>query len=104
MGYRFFDQYSILHFAVGVIMYFWGFSFLWAFGIHTGFELGENTKLGVHLINKFSESSFPFKWPGGKPEPDNWRNMLGDTVFFVLGYLVSKILETLGRTQHWYYE
>ena len=38
MGLRAFDQYSILHFAAGVIAYFWSLSFVMTIIIHILFE------------------------------------------------------------------
>jgi hypothetical protein len=88
MGLLFYDQYSLLHFSVGVVMYFWGFSLWWAFVIHTFFELFENTQVGVSFITDY----FTF-WPGGKSFPDSHLNMLGDTVFFIVGFVSALSLD-----------
>lgn len=103
MGFRYFDQYSLLHFSVAVVLYFWGFRFDVAFILHTLFEFFENTKIGVKLINKFSNSSFILKYPGGKPEPDSIQNIIGDTISFVLGYFVIYNLDSYGIKHNWYY-
>lgn len=44
MGLRIFDQYSILHFAVGVIAYFWSIPFITIIIIHILFEYVEDRK------------------------------------------------------------
>jgi hypothetical protein len=90
MGLQFNDQYSFLHFSVGVVTYFWGFSFLSAFVIHTLFELFENTQFGISFITNY----FYF-WPGGKTFADSPINMLGDTLFFLLGFVSAMYLDSL---------
>jgi hypothetical protein len=87
MGLYFTDKYSLLHFAVGIVMYYWGFSFLWTAIIHIIFELFENTKPGMHIINMY----IPF-WPGGKNSPDSELNSIGDTFYTCIGWLLSYIV------------
>ena len=53
MGLRIFDQYSLLHFAVGVLAYFWSFSFFAIILIHILFEFIENTPVGMNFINAY---------------------------------------------------
>jgi hypothetical protein len=98
MGQRFFDQYSLLHFATGVLAYFWGFSFVMSFVAHTLFEIIENTPMGVEFINK----KLAGIWPGGKPAPDGLTNIVGDTVFFVIGWIASQQLDIYGINHAWY--
>jgi hypothetical protein len=93
MGLRAFDQYSLLHFAVGVIAYFWSVSFLIVIVIHILFEFIENTPVGMNLINTY----FTKWWPGGKTYPDNLLNKTTDTVFTGLGWLVAKKLDIIYR-------
>ena len=52
MGHQLFDQYTYLHFAVGVIAYFWNISLVYWFVLHSIFEFVENTQMGVNIINK----------------------------------------------------
>jgi hypothetical protein len=85
MGLRFFDQFSILHFAVGVLAYFWSVSFLITIIVHILFEFIENTAIGMNLINTY----FIGWWPGGKTHPDNLLNMTSDTIFSGIGWLAS---------------
>ena len=86
MGRTFLDRYSLLHFASGIIAQFWGLSWeVWA-AMHLGFELGENTKLGMRVIN-----SLPV-WPGGKDHADSWINIIGDQFFAVLGHWFANLI------------
>ena len=88
MGTILFDQYSLLHFAVGIVAYFWGVSFSTIFMIHLLFELSENTNLGMKIINQH----LPL-WPGGKPYPDSILNMLGDTIANSTGWYCAYVLD-----------
>ena len=89
MGAKIFDQYSLLHFASGVIAYFWGVSFHVWMVLHVVFELIENTKIGMMFINYY------FKlWPGGKDRADSFQNsFIGDNVSAAIGWIVSKKLD-----------
>ena len=97
MGLRFMDQYSLLHFAVGVIAYFNGMSFVTWSVLHLIFELVENTETGMKIINNY----FTF-WPGGKSYADAAINSIGDQVFAMLGWLVAQQLDSLGKKHRWY--
>lgn len=88
MGRYFTDQYSLLHFAVGIIMYFWGFSALFTLIIHTIFELLENTKYGMFFINNYIKI-----WPGGKPYADWFINSVGDTLYTMIGFYLAKYID-----------
>ena len=85
MGIYFFDQFSLLHFAVGIVTQFWGISFPLWFLLHFVFEFVENTAFGVYFIDK--HLTF---WPGGKQYPDSLINSIGDHVFAMLGWFVAK--------------
>ena len=91
MGLRAFDKYSLLHFAVGVVAYFWSISFIMIIAIHIIFEYVENTSIGMNFINTY----FKRWWPGGKTHPDNLLNMTSDTVFTGIGWLVSYQLDKM---------
>jgi len=97
MGSQFFDQYTYLHFAVGIIVYFWGISLKNWIIIHTLFEIIENMDMGILLINKY----FTF-WPGGKPYPDVFINKMGDTIGAIVGWLSAYYLDKLGNNNGWY--
>jgi hypothetical protein len=98
MGQQFLDQYSLLHFATGVLAYFWGISFLWSFILHTLFEWLENTQKGMDFINQ----SLGGIWPGGKPYADGMLNRVGDTVAFGIGWYISQQLDLVGIQRGWY--
>ncbi len=97
MGYLYFDQYTYLHFATGIIAYFWNISlFNWVI-LHTIFEILENTQMGIRIINQYIVF-----WPGGKPKSDTLNNILGDTLGAILGWLTSYYLDQLGNNYKWY--
>lgn len=96
MGQQFVDQYTLLHAATGIIVYFWGFPFLVAILLHSLFEYVENTKEGMYMINLI-----PF-WPGGKEKADSFINSFGDTLFFGIGWLVSYGADYYGSKKGWY--
>ena len=88
MGLYFFDQYSILHFAAGVIAYFWDLSFKTNIIINIIFEIVENSENGMKTINQ------NFKiWPGGKPKSDSFINSVTDILFACIGWLCSEYLD-----------
>jgi hypothetical protein len=86
MGKQFTDKYSLLHFSVGIFVYFWNVSFVSWFVIHMIFELSENTKIGMFIINQF-----PY-WPGGKEEADSILNSFGDQFYGMLGWIIAYII------------
>lgn len=92
-----FDQYSYLHFASGIIAYFWNISIIFWFILHTIFEYLENTHLGIHFINKYITF-----WPGGKPYADPFINNIGDTITAILGWISAYYLDKIGHQNGWY--
>jgi len=97
MGLYFVDQFTYLHFAVGIIMYYWGISIEKWFIIHTIFELLENTEIGLNIINKYI-----IFWPGKKPQLDSIINIIGDTIGGLLGWLSAYYLDQLCNKYGWY--
>lgn len=99
MGQYLFDQYSMLHFAVGIIAYFWNISLMTTFILHIMFEIIENTQHGMYFINNYMKM-----WPGGKPNADSFVNSLGDITSAVLGWMCAYYLDRLstkyGLYQH----
>ena len=84
MGKFIFDKYSILHFSVGVIWRYLELDFISLIIIHTIFEIVENSKPGMFIINNY------FKlWPGGKPTPDTIINSISDIIVSVLGWIIA---------------
>ncbi|MCK4816432.1 hypothetical protein KA005_11750 [bacterium] len=102
MGLHFADQYSLLHYAVGVVAYFWNIPFILTIIIHTIFEIVENTKFGMGIINRFFVKNRHFSWPGGKQAPDSFINNVGDTIFFAAGWLSAHYLDSIGNKYGWY--
>lgn len=97
MGKQFIDQFSILHLAVGIVVYFWGMSLKTWIILHTIFEIIENTPRGMKFITYNFDS-----WPGGKLIPDSLLNCVGDTIFAILGWFIAKYLDdyyTGGKTE-----
>ncbi len=90
MGYQYFDKYTYLHFAVGIVVYFWKISLLDWVILHTIFEILENTQMGLNIINQYI-----VYWPGGKEKPDTIINSVGDTFGAVLGWLSAYYLNKL---------
>lgn len=97
MGQYLLDQYSLLHFAVGVIAYFWGISATLTFVAHVLFELVENTKMGIYFINTYIRF-----WPGGKPKADSYINQVSDTVMIMIGWYVSQLADMYGQETYLY--
>lgn len=97
MGEYIFDQFTALHFAVGIVFYFWNIKLIPSLLIHTIFESLENTKTGVYFINTYLKF-----WPGGKPKPDSFKNSIGDTIGFLLGWLFASYLDDIGSKLGWY--
>lgn len=81
MGKLLFDQYTYLHFAVGIVLYFWNVSLKKVIIYHSLFEFLENTELGIDFINNYF-----LIWPGGKPERNYLLNSIGDTIGIILGW------------------
>jgi len=97
MGQYAFDQFSLLHFASGIVAYFWGISALTIFVLHVVFELVENTTMGMKFINTY----IPF-WPGGKPYADSIINQVSDTIMTMIGWYVSQYADALSIEKHLY--
>jgi hypothetical protein len=100
MGLYIFDQYSLLHYAVGVMAYFWNISLLYTVIIHTVFEYTENTKQGMYFINHY----FKNIWPGGKPRSDTYINIIGDTIATVVGWYSAHLLDKYSKEKHLYFD
>ena len=97
MGKFLLDQYTYLHFATGIVVYFWGIKLQHWILIHVLFEIIENTPSGINFINK----NLTF-WPGGKPKPDSYVNMIGDNIGAILGWISAYYLDIMGQKFGWY--
>jgi hypothetical protein len=102
MGLYFADQYSLLHASVGVITYFWNIPFIIALFLHFVFEFLENTKYGIYAINKYIIEPGFFHWPGGKHGSDSSLNILGDNVFFAIGWFLGYLTDYYGKIYELY--
>lgn len=80
----YFDQYSILHMASGIVAYFWRIKLSSWFIIHLLFELIENRESSMIFINTY----FP-NWPGGKNKSDSLINSISDQFFAMLGWIIG---------------
>lgn len=72
---------------MGVIFYFWGINLEISIIVHLIYEILENTKTGMNYINKFTY------WPGGKSSSDSFSNSIGDTIFFIIGWIIANYLD-----------
>ena len=97
MGFLAFDQYSLLHFATGIVVYFWNISLLHSVVIHILFEYIENTLIGMNIINNYITF-----WPGGKPYSDTIINSVFDTIFFAIGWILANQLDRWSSEHHLY--
>ena len=98
MGLNFLDQYSLLHYATGVMAYFWGIPPVPFFLAHVTFEVVENTEAGMEFINKTLTW-----WPGGKPRADSFSNIVGDNLAAIAGYYCAYKLDDMGNKKRWVY-
>jgi hypothetical protein len=83
MGIYFTDKFSLLHFASGIIAYYWNISLYKWFIIHLLFEFTENRKTIIKYIDKIT------LWPGGKKKSDTIINSLGDQFYSILGWIFT---------------
>ena len=96
MGHYFIDQYSLLHFAMGVLAYFWNIPLSIWIALNILFEFIENTQAGVGFINTYL--SF---WPGGKSGPDSFLNSTGDILCGILGWIIAYKLDVYMTANNW---
>ena len=97
MGSYLFDQYSLLHFSVGVIAYFFNIKLYTWIILHILFEITENSNQGIHFINKYL-----LFWPGGKLKSDSFLNIIGDNITAFLGWICAYYLDKIGNKLGWY--
>lgn len=97
MGSKAVDQYSLLHFAVGIVAYFWGLSWQLLLFLHILFELVENTPQGMYFITTYISL-----WPGGKPRADSIINMISDNIFSIIGWFVARYADSFAIEKHLY--
>lgn len=98
MGHKLFDQYSLLHFSVGVIGYFFGIDFYLFVLINILFEIVENSSMGVSFINQYLGNI----WPGGKNGSDTIINSISDIFFCIIGWLSGYYLDKISNYYGWH--
>jgi hypothetical protein len=98
MGKNFIDQYSLLHLAVGIVVYFWGISITNWLLIHMAFEYIENTTYGIMVINTYLKGI----WPGGKYYSDSFTNIISDNIFAIIGWALAYYIDKIGQKNNWY--
>ena len=96
MGKQLLDQFTFLHFCVGGCIYYWGVSLTAWLVIHDLFEVVENTRVGMQVINNITF------WPGGKPSSDSFENAIGDIIAGMIGWGVANYIDELGKRKGWY--
>ena len=89
MGFALLDEYSLLHFASGIVLYYWNFSLTQTILGHSAFELFENSDGGMRFINDYFYYN---QTKLLKTEPDNITNMFGDTMSCIAGYMVAQMV------------
>ena len=85
MGQRFLDKFSLLHFAWGIILYFFNVSLPISTLISILFELIENSDIGI----KFIQTYIIGIWPGGKDRADSVYNQVGDVLSLMVGWILA---------------
>ena len=90
MGKDIIDKYTYLHFASGIIAYFFKLSLVEWFVLHTIFEIIENTTMGMYIINEYITI-----WPGEKKYEDSLSNNIGDTIGAILGWLSAYLISCI---------
>ena len=87
MGDLLFDNFSILHFTLGIGIYFLGVHwFIWLI-LNIIFELSENTNQGMKILDNIQF------WLGGKKKRDNHINSSGDIFSAMAGWFLSYSLD-----------
>lgn len=87
MGILIVDKYSYLHFAIGIVTFYFGWSSCALFYVHLLFEIVENSNLGMRFINNWLTF-----WPGGKPSPDSIINSISDITFSLIGWWSASLI------------
>jgi hypothetical protein len=98
MGINFADQFSYLHFVVGATVFYFNIPLFQWVVLHTLFEILENSPKGVYFINTYLTF-----WPGGKPKADTLINNVGDTVFAILGWFSSLLVNYYSKSTILYF-
>ncbi len=87
---NFFDQYSLAHFASGIIVYYIGLTLEQWFWLHLVFELIENGQISREIAHNYLPK-FGFE----TVTQDTIINSFGDQVFAMAGWLVAYLIDSL---------
>ena len=90
------DRNTYLHFAAGIIAYYWGFTLIEWIVVHILLDIFQRTEIGKKVTKFFLRI-----WPeSGDLTPESYLNILGDSTFTILGwcsaYLLDKLLQKAG--------
>ena len=93
---KIFDRYTYLHFAAGIIAYYWGFTFVEWIVFHLFLDIFERTEFGKKVLQFFIRI-----WPGREQNVlESYYNVLGDSASAALGwgsaYLIDNMLQKAG--------
>jgi hypothetical protein len=77
-----FDEYSIVHFAIGVLTFQAGFSFVTLAILYAIFKIFSNMSLGMYVIDKYFT---PFI--GYKLYPESFKNIGTDLALCFIGWI-----------------
>jgi hypothetical protein len=77
-----FDEYSIVHFAIGVLTFQAGFSFVTLAIIYAVFKIFSNISLGMYVIDKYFTRFIDYKL-----YPESFKNIGSDLGMCFLGWL-----------------
>jgi hypothetical protein len=79
-----FDEFSVVHFAIGVLTFQAGFSFLTLAIIYSIFKIFSNVSLGMYVIDTYVTPLL-----GYKLFPESFKNIGSDLGMCFLGWLVG---------------
>ena len=85
---EYFDKYSCLHLASGITAYFWDLNLINWIAIHISFSFFENSAIGLKFTKKYLSQFKPYKMG-----PDSIKNLIGDTIFAIIGWLLAYSME-----------
>ena len=79
-----FDEYSLVHFSIGVLTYQSGFSFLTLAIVYSIFKIFSNVSLGMYVIDTYVTPLL-----GYKLYPESFKNIGMDLSACLLGWLTG---------------
>ncbi len=89
----YFDHYSCLHLASGITAYFWGLGLVNWLAMHIIFTVFENSSFGLAFTEKYLSHFKPYK-----DGPDDVKNLIGDTISALIGWLLAYSMEKYNIT------